>query len=213
MCKKLSLVHSDSLDLHLHSWWLCHHRALIINVEPHFFLWQWERRHLNRGNFQSHEMDIQVLWQAGDHLTAPGQCFPFPTANTQWQDFLATVPLAWRAQETHTAALLGQPAMVLCRAGAVQPGSLSPGKTWAWGETRITPVWGHASLLCLHALPRSGVVSKQFRHEARLGSNTTSRLKSHLDLPLGSSPLAAQVSPFPTPQILQTSLLRHQWWW
>lgn len=40
--------------------------------------------------------------------------FPFPTANTQWQDFLATVPLAWTTQETHKEALLGQPALVHC---------------------------------------------------------------------------------------------------
>lgn len=147
-------------------------------------------------------MDIQVLWQAGDHLAAPGQYFSL--------DFhTISLPLSHlhgelrKARSSPGTACLG----ALQGGGADRHSKSREELSMGWKQNQA---WGHVSFLCLHALPRSGVVSKQFRHEARFGSNTTSGLKSHLDLPLGSSSLAAQASPFPTPQILQTSHKTHK---
>lgn len=56
-------------------------------------------------------------------------------------------------------------------------------------------------------MPKSGLVAKQLKHEVRFGSNATSGLTYHTDLPLGSSPLPAQISPSLTPRLLQTSPL------
>lgn len=118
-------------------------------------------------------MDTQVLWQAGDHLAAPGQHFSFQQLIPNGRISLTTVPPAWRTQETHRAALLGQPASVHCRAGVVQPGiksredlskewnqnhacvgtcfpPLPPCPAQIWGGVQTVQTWG--KVWCKHNL-------------------------------------------------------------
>lgn len=113
-------------------------------------------------------MDIQVLWQAGDHLAAPGQYFSL--------DFhRISLPLS------HLQGELRKPRS--------SPGTACLGALKGWGGAakhsksreelsmgwKQNHVWGHVSFLSLHALPRSGVVQTVqtqgkvwFKHNLRL---------------------------------------------
>lgn len=140
------------------------------------------------------------------------QGYTVPTASPWWQEFLATGPPPRRTHEAHPEALPRQSALVQCRAGAQWPsqGAQVP----RWLECGVQP---QSRLACLQhgdmlpssasslpkPVPKSGLVSKHL--EARFASNATSDLKYHVDLPLGSSPPAAQISPSLAPRLLQTS--------
>lgn len=177
-----------------------------------FFTVGRKKTSLTEAIFNCIKWTLRFSWS---RLTAPGQHFAFPTANAQWQDFLATGPIPQRAYENHPEALLGQPGMAQGWGAVVQPGSLNPEKTWARGATTITPglptVGGHNSLLCLQPAKASaqiwaGVQTAQA--QGKVWSKCNLRLKiscrSTLGfLPIGCSDITFSRSPT-APNILSS---------